>query len=55
MTQHAILVASMLFCLCLAATSRAADAFDVTIRVEADKPLDQLRPVWRFFGADEPN
>ena len=27
----------------------------VTIRVQADKPRSALRPIWRFFGADEPN
>jgi xylan 1,4-beta-xylosidase len=27
----------------------------VTIRVEADRPEGKLPPVWRFFGADEPN
>jgi xylan 1,4-beta-xylosidase len=25
------------------------------IRVWADRPLGELRPIWRFFGADEPN
>jgi xylan 1,4-beta-xylosidase len=35
----------------------AADtpAFPVTIRVDAASRLGPLRPVWRFFGADEPN
>jgi xylan 1,4-beta-xylosidase len=27
----------------------------VTIRVHADKTRGELRPIWRFFGADEPN
>ena len=27
----------------------------VVIRVDAAKPLGELKPVWRFFGADEPN
>jgi xylan 1,4-beta-xylosidase len=27
----------------------------VAIRVRADQPGDELRPIWRFFGADEPN
>jgi xylan 1,4-beta-xylosidase len=30
-------------------------AFPVSIRVEAGRPLGALRPIWRFFGADEPN
>lgn len=35
--------------------ARAADSFPVTIRVDAGKPLGDLKPIWRFFGADEPN
>src|SRR5262249_44456575 len=27
----------------------------VAIRVRADQPAGELRPIWRFFGADEPN
>lgn len=27
----------------------------VAIRVRADQPKGELRPIWRFFGADEPN
>jgi len=29
--------------------------FPVTITVDAAKPLGELKPIWRFFGADEPN
>jgi len=29
--------------------------FPISIRVDAAKPLGELRPIWRFFGADEPN
>ena len=29
--------------------------FPVTIRVDAAKTKGELKPVWRFFGADEPN
>lgn len=34
-----------------------ADAapFPVTIEVDPAKPLGELKPIWRFFGADEPN
>ena len=38
-----------------AGTSAAEEAFPVAIRVDAAKPLGELKPVWRFFGADEPN
>jgi xylan 1,4-beta-xylosidase len=27
----------------------------VSIRVDAAKPVGELRPIWRYFGADEPN
>ena len=33
----------------------AAAAFPVTIRVDAGVCRGPLRPIWRFFGADEPN
>src|SRR5262245_54781607 len=41
--------------LALATTTSAADSFPVAIRVDADKPMGELKPIWRFFGADEPN
>src|SRR5881296_2068513 len=36
-------------------TNPPAEAFAVTIKVDASKPLGELKPIWRFFGADEPN
>jgi xylan 1,4-beta-xylosidase len=36
-------------------TATAADSFPVTIRVDAAKTQGELKPIWRFFGADEPN
>src|SRR5271157_778918 len=32
-----------------------AEAFPVSIRVHADQPVGEWKPIWRFFGADEPN
>jgi xylan 1,4-beta-xylosidase len=29
--------------------------FPVAIRVQADRPVGEWKPIWRFFGADEPN
>ena len=29
--------------------------FPVAIHVDAGKPVGPLKPIWRFFGADEPN
>ncbi len=37
------------------ASGAAAAPFAVGIRVDAAKPTGPLKPIWRFFGADEPN
>ena len=39
----------------LAETSAAAATFPVTIEVDAGNPIGEMKPIWRFFGADEPN
>jgi xylan 1,4-beta-xylosidase len=31
------------------------DLIPVTISVHAGQPLGEVKPIWRFFGADEPN
>src|SRR5947208_8169703 len=36
-------------------TMFAADSFPVIIRVDARKTNGELKPIWCFFGADEPN
>lgn len=33
----------------------SSEAFRVKIRVDASSPQEVLRPIYRFFGADEPN
>ncbi len=33
----------------------AEETFPVAITVDAGRPLGVLRPIWRYFGADEPN
>ena len=33
----------------------STNAFAVSIRVDAAKAKGELKPIWRFFGADEPN
>jgi xylan 1,4-beta-xylosidase len=36
--------------------ARAADgAFPVSVRVDASRDVGEMKPIWRFFGADEPN
>ena len=32
-----------------------SNSFPVTIQVHANQPVGELTPIWRFFGADEPN
>lgn len=39
----------------LAAAEQPVASFAVAITVDAGKPLGAMKPVWRFFGADEPN
>jgi xylan 1,4-beta-xylosidase len=36
-------------------TAEAVAPFPVTITVDAAQSLGPLKPIWRFFGADEPN
>ncbi len=38
-----------------AGSPAAGAALPVTVRVDADREMGPLPPVWRFFGADEPN
>src|SRR5436190_6531171 len=40
---------------CGADTAPTAAPFPVTIEVDASKPSGALKPIWRYFGADEPN
>jgi xylan 1,4-beta-xylosidase len=35
--------------------SATADSFPVHIQIDTSKTRGALRPIWRFFGADEPN
>jgi len=37
------------------AFAQQAEPFAVHIRADASKSLGPLRPIWRYFGADEPN
>ena len=59
-TMRVLKVASTFGSLLLAASIHlpAADAgvpLPVTITVDASRPVGELTPIWRFFGADEPN
>src|SRR5271157_4694553 len=39
----------------VASAAEPPAAFPVSITVDAAKPVGELTPIWRFFGADEPN
>ncbi len=55
--RHVLFLTSATLLLAIPPVSRAGDtgAFPVQITVDAGKPMGPLKPVWRFFGADEPN
>jgi xylan 1,4-beta-xylosidase len=57
MNLHHFLIAVLLGGAWQVAPLVAQDAapHPVTIRVDAGQPLGELKPIWRFFGADEPN
>src|SRR5438094_7890383 len=46
---------SMLLVITLTSALHGADSFPVSIRVDAAKTKGELKPIWRFLGADEPN
>jgi xylan 1,4-beta-xylosidase len=54
-TLHAILALLALTASSAAPGSAAEPTFPVTIKVDAARPQGELKPIWRFFGADEPN
>jgi xylan 1,4-beta-xylosidase len=58
---RALVLACIAAALTSAAVSPAAESpattstFPVLIRIDGTKTLGELKPIWRFFGADEPN
>src|SRR5215467_5307155 len=56
MKSFLALLASVLIVLC-GHGLRAADtkSFPVAVSVHASQVLGPLKPIWRYFGADEPN
>jgi xylan 1,4-beta-xylosidase len=50
-----IAAAAMIYMLAGIAQAQAIDAFPVNIEVDASHAVGELKPIWRFFGADEPN
>src|SRR5438270_6369780 len=52
------LSALIVACLLPSCSVRAAEepsSFPVAIHVDLSRPRGELKPIWRFFGADEPN
>ena len=47
--------ACLIFNAIISVRAAAAESFPVHIRVDAAKTSGELKPIWRFFGADEPN
>jgi len=39
----------------IGSSAASTDALPVSVRIDAGKPVGALPPIWRFFGADEPN
>jgi len=53
-----MLLAGLASCAALSAPLPATApeaAFPVTITVDASRPLGEMKPIWDFFGCDEPN
>src|SRR5271167_4259206 len=48
-------ILAALSALALASASPMQGPEPVKIRVDASKDVGELRPIWRFFGYDEPN
>ena len=48
-------IASLSVLMALPQAAQAQEARQVAISVDAGKTAGTLPPVWRFFGADEPN
>jgi xylan 1,4-beta-xylosidase len=57
--RHLLATLALGWC-CLAASDepkphRASDDIPVTLRIDLNKTKGEMRPVWRYFGYDEPN
>ncbi len=54
-TNRARQYLALIACAFITSGVAAAETIPVKIEVDASKSLGPLRPIWRFFGADEPN
>src|SRR5688572_23202911 len=53
--RHLLTVLLGAAALLITASPALAESFPVDIRIDAGQSLGPLKPIWRFFGADEPN
>jgi xylan 1,4-beta-xylosidase len=51
----AVLAVILINTIIMAQKSDSTQTFPVNIRVDASQKKGELKPIWRFFGADEPN
>jgi xylan 1,4-beta-xylosidase len=51
----AVLTVILINTIIMAQKSDSTQTFPVNIRVDASQKKGELKPIWRFFGADEPN
>ena len=54
-TEAQLRLAGALLCALACLPAAAQPTKSVTITVHADKPTGPYKPIWNFFGADEPN
>jgi len=55
MKKQSSIIVVALFLLCACSGPDGSDGFDVNIRIDASEAMGEVNPIWRFFGADEPN
>jgi len=53
--RHLPLAAALIALLYTPAMAQSVTSIPVTLNVDAGKAVGPLKPIWRFFGADEPN
>src|SRR3954470_14564117 len=53
--MHKLLLALLLFAFLSRSAEVTNTSLAVTIQVDAGKTRGEMKPIWRFFGADEPN
>ena len=50
-----LILAALLLSWCSMAAASETNPFDVSVTIDAAKTMGELKPIWRMFGADEPN